>query len=243
MTAPALPRPLTPPPVAPPAVKDPNAAPRRGDWQQVHGRDVAALLDPRPTLVVGARGTHEMRKEVGFATILWAMPVSHEPAMVAIALREKSHTMHCLKDAGSFSLNVLPANETGTYLAQVCGTRTGWTRKKVGMVPHHQVTVEYDKTQTIEVEVPRFGIFRRVKTEERVETVHHVEQVPVLDAATSWMTCQVDHIEEAGDHLLVVAYVLEAHTCAPRNPETELLEPEDALLCVQHGAWARSRCL
>ena len=61
MTAPALPRPLTPPPVAPPAVKDPNAAPRRGDWQQVHGRDVAALLDPRPTLVVGARGTHEMR--------------------------------------------------------------------------------------------------------------------------------------------------------------------------------------
>ncbi|MDO4502372.1 MAG: flavin reductase family protein [Coriobacteriia bacterium] len=240
MTTP-LPHPLTPPPVAAPTAKDPNAAPQRGEWQQVQGRDVAALLDPRPTLIVGAMGTNEMRKEVGFATILWAMPISHEPSMVAIALREKSHTMHCLKDAGSFSLNVLPADQTGTYLAELCGTRTGWTRKKVGMVPHKYVTVEYDKTQTIEVEVPRFGILRRVKTEERVETVHHVEKVPVLEAATSWMTCQVDHIEEAGDHLLVIANVLEAHTCAPRNPDSELLEPEDVLLCVQHGAWARSR--
>ncbi len=211
----------------------------RGEWQSVTGRDVAALLDPRPTLIVGAVGR---RNEIGLATIIWATPISHEPSMVAFSLRARSHTMSCIQMNGCFSLNVLPADKEGIYICEQCGTRTGFQFNKNTLVQHHIVEVEWDKTETIEVKVPRKGLFKRSKTEEAEKTTHEKWRVPVVNAATSWMACCVDRIEEVGDHLLVIGYVIEAHTCAPRN-DKGLLIPQDVLQCVQHGCYGKIELL
>lgn len=220
--------------IAPPTAEKPKEkAPIRGEWSQVDGRDIAALLDPRPTIIVGSVGR---RDSVGLATIIWATPISHNPAMVAFALRERSHTMGCIKMNGAFTLNVLPATEEGIYLCEQCGTRTGHRFNKITVVDHRIIEVEYDKTETIEVEVPKQGLFGKATVEEAERTTHHVSKLPVVDAATSWLACSVERIEEAGDHLLVIGNVLEAHTCAVRNKKGELI-PQDVLQCVQHGCY------
>ena len=234
------------PPVMPAAAPQNEAAakveakPIRGEWQSVSGRDIAALLDPRPTLIVGSVGR---RDEVGFATIIWATPISHDPAMVCFALRARSHTMSCIQKSRAFSLNVLPADADGVFLCEQAGTRTGFQFNKNVVVKHTIRKIEFEETKTVEIEVPcGEGEEGETVTEMAEKTIQRYEKVPTVDIATSWMLCLVDHIEEAGDHLLVVGYVKEAQTCAPRN-ESGLLIPQDALLCVQHGCFGKVELL
>lgn len=204
-------------------------------WEPATGRDIAALQDPRPTIIIGARG---MTKDIGFATIIWTMPISHTPPMVAIALRETSHTMKCLSATDCFSINILPATDEAIELAQFCGTRTGLKIRKAPLVDHRFVPVSFDKTYTKTVEVAKKTLFRAAKTEEVSEERHIETTVPVVNCAASWMTCSVDHIEQAGDHMLIVANVLEAYTSAERN-DAGHLEPTDVLQCIQHGAYGK----
>ncbi len=100
------------------------------------GRDVAALHDPRPACIVGACGADGA---VGFATIIWATPISHDPAMTAIALRARSHTMGLLCESGRFSLCTLPATADAVQLVELCGSSTGHKADKGALVPHQVV--------------------------------------------------------------------------------------------------------
>lgn len=100
---------------------------------RVEGRDIAAVMDPRPLVIVGAYDSTAER--VGFATIIWAMPVSHDPAMVALALRAASHTMSIIQRTRRFSLTVLPPDAESERIVEVCGTN-GHTTDKGALVKH-----------------------------------------------------------------------------------------------------------
>lgn len=101
---------------------------------RVEGRDVAAVMDPRPVVVVGAYDPDAER--VGFATIIWATPVSHEPAMVAFALRASSHTMGIIRRTNRFSLSVLPPDAESVRITEACGGASGATVDKGEIVAH-----------------------------------------------------------------------------------------------------------
>lgn len=101
---------------------------------RVEGRDIAAIMDPRPLVIVGAWDPTTQR--VGFATIIWATPVSHEPALVAFALREGSHTMSIVRETGRFSLSTLPPDAEGERIVDACGGSSGRTVDKGSLVPH-----------------------------------------------------------------------------------------------------------
>ena len=100
---------------------------------RVEGRDIAAIMDPRPLVIVGAYDPEAER--VGFATIIWATPVSHNPAMVAFALRAASHTMSIIQRTNRFSLTVLPPDTERERIVEVCGTN-GHATDKGGLVAH-----------------------------------------------------------------------------------------------------------
>lgn len=100
---------------------------------RVDGRDVAAIMDPRPLVIVGAYDPGTER--VGFATIIWATPVSHDPAMVAFALRATSHTMGIIQQTNRFSLAVLPPDAESERIVEVCGMN-GCTTDKGELVSH-----------------------------------------------------------------------------------------------------------
>lgn len=172
------------------------------------GRDIAAILDPCPLTIIGAQ-TPDGR--TGFATVIWATPVSHNPAMVAFALRAKSHTMGLIREAGVFSLSTLPADEESVQLVEYCGNNTG-----------HRI----DKTERVAFEV--------VSAHDG-EGAEYVAPVPLH--ALSWEIGRVESIQEAGDHLLVIGRVLCAASAASRDGKGRLA-PTETLLCIQHGAYA-----
>lgn len=105
------------------------------EFAEASGRDVAAILDPCPLTIIGAA---DEEGRIGLATVIWAMPVSHNPAMLAIALRAKSHTMGIVRQTGRFSLTTLPSDEESVRIVEHCGNNTG-----------HRL----DKTQVVECEI------------------------------------------------------------------------------------------
>ena len=176
-------------------------------FEDIRGRDVAALHDPRPLVIVGARG---IDGAVGFATVIWVTPLSHTPPLVAFALREASHTMGLVRQAGAFSLATLPADADAARLAELCGNQTGPRFAKGDAVDY--VLVE-------------------------VEGARDAEPRPVPAAALSWEACAVRSVQEAGDHLLVIGEVTRAATRGSRD-ERGRLAPVETLLCIHHGAYA-----
>lgn len=98
--------------------------------QAVSGRDIAALLNPRPLVLVGACAS----EEADFATVAWAMPVSHNPAMFAFALRKASRTFSLIEESNACSISTFDA--AGARVLDYCGTHTGWKERKADAVDH-----------------------------------------------------------------------------------------------------------
>ena len=117
----------------------PNEANPLFTMPAITGRDIAALQDPRPVCIVGAYDSDEHRSN--FATIIWATPVSHDPAMVCFALRCASKTMQMIQQTRACSLCLLPANERGIELTEICGGSTGHKVDKAAQVPHTLVSM------------------------------------------------------------------------------------------------------
>lgn len=194
------------------------------------GRDIAAIHDPRPLVIVGARGTGG---EVGFATIIWATPVSHTPPLVALALRARSHTMGLLRESGAFSLATLPADADAARLAELCGNRTGHAFDKAAAVDYVLVAAggaaPAEDAEDEDAAAPAAGT--------RDESADGAALVPVPAMALSWETCAVRSVQEAGDHLLVIGEVTRAATRGSRD-DAGRLAPVETLLCIHHGAYA-----
>lgn len=179
-------------------------------YRQVAGRDVAALLNPRPVVIIGARDGNE----TGFATVAWITPISHDPALLAFALRAQSHTMGLIREVGAFSVSVLDARASDSIeVASYCGNGSGHREDKGTGLAHRLV---------------------RPKGHVGKETADR--ELPVVAGALSWLACEVEGIREAGDHLLTTAFVTEAHTRCDSDGKGRV-SSIDALLCIQHDTF------
>lgn len=194
-------------PVANPVVNpvgDPAGNP--ADLPAAEGRDIAAILDPAPITVIGARNASG---RVGFATVLWVTPISHNPAMLAFALRAKSHTMGLIRETGCFSMSTFPADAESVRIIETCGNNSGHKLDKGAEIEHSLIGLR-DKEDTL---------------------------LPVPNHALAWELCEVESIQETGDHLLIIGHVIKAASGGSRD-EKGRLAPTETLLCVQHGAFA-----
>ncbi len=180
-------------------------------YRQVTGRDVAALLNPRPVVIIGAHDGNE----TGFATVAWITPISHDPALLAFALRAQSHTMGLIRATGAFSVSVLDARASDSIeAAAYCGNGSGYREDKGKGLAHQLV-----KPQSTDGNESADG------------------ELPVVAGALSWLACKVEDIREAGDHLLTTALVTEAHTRCESDGKGRI-SSVDALLCIQHDTFA-----
>ncbi|HIR43012.1 MAG TPA: flavin reductase family protein [Candidatus Aphodovivens avicola] len=176
----------------------------------IEGRDVAASLGPRPIAVIGARDGDR----IGFATVAWAMPVSHTPPMVAFALRSKSYTFGLVRNTRRFSVSVPDASiDDAVKTIEICGNKTG------SLV---------DKSELID--------WRLLPAAEKSIK----EPLPALAGALTVLECRMEKIEPAGDHLLVIGYVDRAWSRGGSDARGRL-DATDALLCVQHDLFATAK--
>lgn len=206
-----------------------------GGYRDASGRDVAALLNPRPVALIGAHTSDPTKTlrtptdsssgisaknppgETCFATVAWITPVSHEPAMVAFSLRARSRTMELLNTEGFFGVCTLPANTEGVALAELCGNLSSHHEHKGALVPHTLMPLDCAPSRKAAGEA--------------------VPLIPIAHAALSWLACSVDHVEDVGDHLLVIGAVLVARTQCERDEKGRIAAIE-SLLCIQHDAFA-----
>lgn len=202
-------------------------------YREATGRDISALLNPRPLALIGACDNHE----VDFATIAWITPISHSPAMLAFALRAKSRTMQLAQAAGACSVCLLDASDpTSAEIATYCGNTTGHRENKGAHVAHRLVDVHKEVTET------STSTTATVPAASNTDDPTPTQCVPVTTNALSWLTCTIETIQETGDHLLAIARIERACThCA--SDDKGRVSCTDALLCVQHDAFAHAALL
>lgn len=86
----------------------------------IKGNQIAALLIPTAVTLITARD------EAGddcVATVAWVMPISHEPSLIAVAIRPNGRTSTAMETSGAFVVNVLaPGSE---QIAITCGKKSG----------------------------------------------------------------------------------------------------------------------
>lgn len=172
-------------------------------FDQVSGRDISALMNPRPITIASA----EHEDAASFATIAWATPVSHEPPYLVISIKSASATYQHLAASGVFGLSIIDAGHPeATTISEYCGMTTGAEVDKLAAVPHKTVEFEIGGAQ---------------------RTFHFPE------IALSRIICEVEDIRPVGDfHQLVTARISDARTRAGRDDRGRV-SSEDTLLCVQ----------
>lgn len=176
----------------------------------IEGRDVAASLGPRPLAIIGARDGDE----IGFATVAWATPVSHTPPMVAFALRSKSHTFGLVSKTRRFTISVPDAQmDDAAETVKACGNKTGNT---------------VDKSELVD-----WRLLPAAQSSAR-------EPLPAIEGALTVFECRVDHLDPAGDHMLVIGYVDRAWSRAGSDDRGRI-DATDALLCVQHDVFTTAK--
>lgn len=217
-----------------------NTQATTGTYTCATGRDISALLNPRPIVIVGAQ--NETGDETCFATVAWVTPLSHSPAMLGFALREKSRTLELLRSTKAFSICLLPATQEGIALADLCGNHTGHREDKGALVPHYLVSLAADANSQKPSQDEVFGstscnLASKNPSKEDAKTPAHRIQLPIVQQSVSWITCSLDHIEQTGDHLFVRGTVFSAHTQCARDEKGRVIAT-DTLLCVQHDRFA-----
>jgi len=130
----------------------------------------------------------------------WVMQVSFDPRMVAVALERDSSTLVRVRANGRLSVSLLPADDDSMRMAmqfvQPANPSKVEGRRSAG-------TGRVDKLAGVAHRVIEGGL-------------------PVLDDAVAWLRCEADQFVEAGDHVLVLARVLEGAPGESAEPMTTL---------------------
>lgn len=89
---------------------------------ELTGSEIATALIPTTVTLVTAR-TAEGDDKV--ATIAWAMPISHEPSLIAVAIRPQGQTARAIAESKAFVVNVLGGSDEAVAIAMTCGKKQG----------------------------------------------------------------------------------------------------------------------
>ena len=202
---------------------------------EVHGRNISALLNPRPVVLIGS-----YKNRANFATVAWVTPLSHDPPLVAFALRPASKTLQDVVDTGCFSVSTLDASLLDT--ARLCGSRSGHTFDKGEQVAHSlEPHMPYRKPPASptgrpadgRAADPATGLAEGIADAPCFKAPSPAARIPFVEGALSILDCEVESVRASGDHSLVIGYVCRALTrCAA--DEDGAVFATDTLLCTQH---------
>lgn len=96
-------------------------------YKTVQGREIAALLNPRPVVLVtccDAEGTPNV------LSVAWHTPLSHDPALVGISVAMSRYSYGLIEEGGEFVINIVSV--ACQHAVEVCGQRSGREGDKLG---------------------------------------------------------------------------------------------------------------
>lgn len=92
----------------------------------VTGRDISALLNPRPVVLVtccDSAGTPNVMSAA------WLTPISHDPPIVGISIGLNRHSHHLIEQTGEFVLNIV--GHAFEEAVTLCGNCSGASSDKI----------------------------------------------------------------------------------------------------------------
>jgi flavin reductase (DIM6/NTAB) family NADH-FMN oxidoreductase RutF len=91
----------------------------------VTGRDIAALLNPRPVVLITCC---DKAGHPNVLSVTWTMPVSHEPPIIAISIAPSRHSHSLLLETNEFVLNIV--GQSFRNAVETCGNCSGKSADK-----------------------------------------------------------------------------------------------------------------
>lgn len=132
-------------------------------------------------------GSHDRAGEGNGMMADWVMQVSFVPRMVAVSFENDAHTLGNIRDTGSFTVNLLPQDDSGRALAARFGQPHDGS--KVAGRSNREKGHVYHKLDGVAYSLSDLGS-------------------PVLDGAISWVECKAEEFLPLGDHTLVAGRVV-----------------------------------
>jgi flavin reductase (DIM6/NTAB) family NADH-FMN oxidoreductase RutF len=98
----------------------------------VTGRDIAALLNPRPVALITCC---DKNGQPNVLSVTWTMPVSHEPPIIAVSIAPSRYSYSLLLESGEFVLNIV--GQSFLRAVETCGSCSGKSADKFAMAGLH----------------------------------------------------------------------------------------------------------
>lgn len=171
---------------------------------EIYGRDIAALLNPRPAFLLSAYSDATDRSSSrSIATIIWVSPITHQPPRLCFSIKSASKTFETLKKSNYCCLSSVRDGAQSDIV--YCGTHSGFTEDKFKHINCCNISIQKDN-QTL-----NFLAYKEFY---------------------SCLLLEVISTENFGTHTLVCANILKALSCA-RLDQKNRVTADKTLLCVQ----------
>ncbi|MDO5043790.1 MAG: flavin reductase family protein [Coriobacteriia bacterium] len=133
--------------------------------QEVFGRDISAIFNPRPLVLIGVC---DQDKTCNFTTIVWLTPLSHNPPLLGFSLRKQSKSYKILEEHPLCSLSLF--DDEGAQTFAECGLKSGNKIDKTHVLPYRLETINEQA-----VPIPEAAIsLAIVEVYERIDCGDHV---------------------------------------------------------------------
>lgn len=154
---------------------------------QTREREITDVMDQLPygLYIIGSRSPDG---EPNGMMADWVMQVSFEPRLIAVAFEKDSHTLENIRADGVFTVNMLSQDPESMHLASRFA-QPYYGRKVKGRAGAAMNEVHH-KLDGVDYHLAASGC-------------------PLLELAMAWLDCRAEHFVETGDHVLVVARVLD----------------------------------
>lgn len=129
----------------------------------------------------------------------WVMQVSFDPRLVAVSFEPTSHTLSNIQERSYFTVNLLGQDNQSMEMARRFAQPFSGD-KVAGRKGEERAKVHY-KLDGLAFSTTDSGC-------------------PILDGAMAWFECVVTESRPMGDHVLVIAEVLDGAVISPAEPLT-----------------------
>ena len=96
------------------------------EMKSIQGRQIAALLNPRPVVLVTCC---DPAGNPNVLTVAWHTPLSHTPALLGISIDQQHYSHKLILESGEFAVNVV--GQAFRSAVEVCGNCSGKDTDKI----------------------------------------------------------------------------------------------------------------
>jgi flavin reductase (DIM6/NTAB) family NADH-FMN oxidoreductase RutF len=96
------------------------------EMKSIQGREISALLNPRPVALVTCC---DASGKANALTVAWLTPLSHNPPLLGISIDRRHYSHQLIAEGGEFAINVV--GEGFREAVEVCGNCSGRDTDKI----------------------------------------------------------------------------------------------------------------